>query len=266
MNEKILKEGAATRVRNGVGGKLYLTSQKLSFKGHDFNIGEKEFEVGLEKISDVSAKGINKLCVLFKDGTREDFRVYGKDVWVDIIKNTITLLSNNLDSYSENQTVNDDISNNTKVNNKCPECNYDVNDTINQCFHCGYVLKKNINNSNSEIENTVNDDMGSNINNSTRYETKINFGVYIICCLIIIFFIYFLSGAFNFAILIICFFMGATLLVRYYIGKCPYCFCDLKISHKDITDVNDKQHSVKCPVCSKTILIDIETSEFKTIL
>ena len=104
MNEKILKEGAATRVRNGVGGKLYLTSQKLSFKGHDFNIGEKEFEVGLEKISDVSAKGINRLCILLKDGTREDFRVYGKDVWVDIIKNTITLLSNSFDSYSDNKT------------------------------------------------------------------------------------------------------------------------------------------------------------------
>ena len=127
MNEKVLKEGAATRVRNGVGGKLYLTSQKLSFKGHDFNIGEKEFEVGLEKISDVSAKGINRLCVLLKDGTREDFRVYGKDVWVDIIKNTITLLSNNLDSYSEYQIVNDDISNNTKVNNI--ESN---NDNINE--------------------------------------------------------------------------------------------------------------------------------------
>lgn len=92
MKEKILKKGAANWW-HGVGskgGQLILTTETLYFERHNFNAGEKEFEIELDDIKSVKAGGFlsNNLVIVTKSG-EEKFAVNGKNNWVLAINDAI---------------------------------------------------------------------------------------------------------------------------------------------------------------------------------
>lgn len=100
-NEVIVKEGMAnaTRGMEGVGGKLYLTNQRLIFESHDFN-----FQTGptFINLSDITESGIGRTMVfnLFRltpnmfyvvsNGQRFEFTVYGRKDWKTVLDDAKT--------------------------------------------------------------------------------------------------------------------------------------------------------------------------------
>jgi hypothetical protein len=90
--EVIIKEGPANHFKGAeaVGGKLYLTNQRLFFKSHTVNVHVHEESYRLEDITSVRLRntlGIvpNGMAVLLKDGREEKFVVYGRKDWMEKI-------------------------------------------------------------------------------------------------------------------------------------------------------------------------------------
>ncbi len=93
-NENIVKEGPANLQRGAetVGGKLTLTSQRLVFESHRFNIQTGASEIPLEAV--VSATpcwtkllgfipiGPNSLSVKTRDGEEYRFVLWGRPAWI----------------------------------------------------------------------------------------------------------------------------------------------------------------------------------------
>jgi catechol-2,3-dioxygenase len=97
QNEKMIKQGAANLQKGPetVGGKLYLTNQRLVFEAHKMNFQGGTTEVGL---SDVSSSqkcwtkflGIipltpNSLAVFTTSGDEYRFVLFGRDAWESAI-------------------------------------------------------------------------------------------------------------------------------------------------------------------------------------
>lgn len=95
-NEIIVKEGPAnaTRGMEGVGGKLYLTNQRLIFESHAINFQTGTTEIN---ITDITESGIGR-TMLFKlfrftpnmfyvvsNGQRFEFTVYGRKKWKEAL-------------------------------------------------------------------------------------------------------------------------------------------------------------------------------------
>lgn len=93
QGEEIIKNGAANLQKNieTVGGKLYLTNQRIIFESHNFNIQGGTNEIELSSIQSINKcwtkfLGIipllpNSLAVLTKQGTEYRFVLFGRDVW-----------------------------------------------------------------------------------------------------------------------------------------------------------------------------------------
>jgi len=86
--ESIIHSGGANHLKNseGVGGKLYLLSDKLQFKSHSFNLQNHELVIYIDQIKDITFYnnlGIvpNGLAVSLKDGRQEKFVVSGRQLW-----------------------------------------------------------------------------------------------------------------------------------------------------------------------------------------
>ncbi|MCA1623452.1 MAG: GRAM domain-containing protein [Acidobacteria bacterium] len=77
-SETIVKEGIANHQRGAetVGGKLYLTTQRLVFESHDFNIQT----VNLIPLMP------NSIKVVTKAGQEHSFVVFGRDEWIRTIE------------------------------------------------------------------------------------------------------------------------------------------------------------------------------------
>lgn len=86
-NENYIKKGLATRVNDGIGGNLYLTSNEIVFKGHPQNYNNICFS--LETISSIKLTGINIIEIHLKDERVEKYRVYGRNSWEDLINKAI---------------------------------------------------------------------------------------------------------------------------------------------------------------------------------
>jgi len=92
LGEQIIHEGPANHFKGweGVGGRLYLTNQRLIFKSHAFNFQNHTFSLPLHQIQDARPAltiGLisNGLQIATKDGRMENFVVEDRDNWVSKI-------------------------------------------------------------------------------------------------------------------------------------------------------------------------------------
>ncbi|EQD43261.1 hypothetical protein B1B_13901, partial [mine drainage metagenome] len=98
QSEQVIKDGAANLQKNidAVGGKLYLTNQRLVFEAHMFNIQGGTTEIELSNIQ-ISEKcwtrflGLipllpNSLAVYTKQGKEYRFVLSGRGAWMDAIE------------------------------------------------------------------------------------------------------------------------------------------------------------------------------------
>lgn len=96
-DKKILKEGAANHFKGveSVGGWLYLTTEELIFKSHNFNVQNHKTVILLSQITDIKASltlGIvpNGLTITAKDSV-EKFVVNNRKEWIKKINEAIYL-------------------------------------------------------------------------------------------------------------------------------------------------------------------------------
>ncbi|MGO9770624.1 MAG: GRAM domain-containing protein [Roseiarcus sp.] len=95
--EKIVKEGVANLQRNveTVGGRLYLTNQRLVFETHKLNVQSGTKEIALSDVQSLQPcwtkfLGIfplfpNSLAIFTKDGTEYRFVLAGRRAWAAAI-------------------------------------------------------------------------------------------------------------------------------------------------------------------------------------
>ena len=96
--ETPVKEGAANLQRGieTVGGRLYLTSQRLVFESHRFNIQTGATVIPLGSIDSLRKAWTkflnliplfpNTVAVATKDGNEFRFVTFGRNVWIDAIE------------------------------------------------------------------------------------------------------------------------------------------------------------------------------------
>jgi len=98
----IVCSGWANHVINveGVGGRLYLLTDKLQFQSHSFNIQNHGLKIDIEKIKDISfynTLGLipNGLVITTLDGQKEKFVVDNRRLWkeeIERLKSKIILI------------------------------------------------------------------------------------------------------------------------------------------------------------------------------
>ncbi|MBC6112421.1 hypothetical protein ACFOG5_10045 [Pedobacter fastidiosus] len=86
--ESIIYSGAANHFKNteAVGGKLYLLTDRIEFKSHQYNFQKHSFSIGLHEIQALNfykTLGLipNGLEVILKDGEVEKFVVNNRNTW-----------------------------------------------------------------------------------------------------------------------------------------------------------------------------------------
>ena len=96
--ETIVKESAANHQRGieTVGGKLFLTTQRLVFESHDFNFQIGSTVIALRDIAGVEPAWTrflnliplmpNSIKVATRDGREHSFVVFGRGEWIRAIK------------------------------------------------------------------------------------------------------------------------------------------------------------------------------------
>jgi GRAM domain len=94
-DEIIIRKSRANHLKpfEGVGGKLYLTNQRLFFKSHFLNIQTHEESILLENIAFVEAKYndfiSSKITIFLKNGSVEKFHIAKRKRWVEEIEKAI---------------------------------------------------------------------------------------------------------------------------------------------------------------------------------
>ena len=100
-NEKIIKKGSANIQRGieQVGGKLYLTNERIIFKSHKFNFQSGNTEIKLENISSVIKSWTkflgfiplvpNSIKLSTKEGSKFRFVINGRSKWISAINKEI---------------------------------------------------------------------------------------------------------------------------------------------------------------------------------
>ncbi len=88
-NEKIIKKGAANHWKGpeSVGGKLFLTNQRLYFSSHSLNVQAHTLSIPLENIQKLekhSSLGIvpNGLSITTTESATEKFVLWGREKWI----------------------------------------------------------------------------------------------------------------------------------------------------------------------------------------
>ena len=114
--EIVIKKGAANHLvpSEGVGGRLFLTDQRLHFSSHSFNVNVHEKSIELESIISIEAKHSDyisrRLSIYLNDGSVEHFIVYKRKEWVNDIEKAMRMIGRDIrddtDIYREshNQT------------------------------------------------------------------------------------------------------------------------------------------------------------------
>lgn len=99
--ESVIHSGGANHLKNseGVGGKLYLLTDKLQFKSHSFNLQNHELVIYIDQIKDITFYnnlGIvpNGLAISLKDGRKEKFVVSGRQLWKTEIEKLRAITNN----------------------------------------------------------------------------------------------------------------------------------------------------------------------------
>jgi len=103
QNEKPIKESGANLQRGAetVGGRLFLTDQRLYFDTHSFNVATGSESIELDQIAEVSPVWTmflgfipifpNSMRVATKGGKNLDFVVWGRENWKAAIDNQMRL-------------------------------------------------------------------------------------------------------------------------------------------------------------------------------
>lgn len=95
-DEFIVRKGAATYLApsEGVGGRLFLTNQRLFFEPHSFNFRRHERSIRLEQIVAIEAKYSDfisrKLSIYLTNNSLEELIVYKRKLWVSEIQKAVT--------------------------------------------------------------------------------------------------------------------------------------------------------------------------------
>ena len=97
-NEKLVKKGAANHFMwiEGVGGKLFLTNQRIFFKSHGLNIQIHELSISLNEIENIEGEYSlwsipNELIVKTRNGKREKFVVHSRSKWIEKIEPLVSI-------------------------------------------------------------------------------------------------------------------------------------------------------------------------------
>lgn len=93
--EIILRKGAATHLVpfEGVGGKLFLTNQRLFFESHSLNFQKHEESIPLKDIVAIDAKHSDflsrKISIYLASKSVEEFIVYKRKTWLSEIQKAV---------------------------------------------------------------------------------------------------------------------------------------------------------------------------------
>lgn len=95
--ENIIKEGVANHFKGieSVGGRLFLTNQRIYFISHNLNIQNHELSIPLDQILEVGKRntlGIvpNGMFINLKTGESEKFVIWGRNDWISKIRINIS--------------------------------------------------------------------------------------------------------------------------------------------------------------------------------
>lgn len=94
-SEIIIRKSRANHLKpfEGVGGKLFLTNQRLFFKSHFFNVQTHEESIPLQDIVSIEAKHSDfisgKMKIFLRNGSVEKFYVPKRKRWVNDIEKAI---------------------------------------------------------------------------------------------------------------------------------------------------------------------------------
>ena len=112
-NDTIIRQRRADHLRSlrGIGGKLYLTDQRLFFKPHSFDAGTDEAYIPLQNIKSISAPRNDfiskKLVNLQNDDFIEFFVVNKRPEWIKEIENAVfkIKLSGNVNWHNDTEGI-----------------------------------------------------------------------------------------------------------------------------------------------------------------
>ena len=89
-NESIIKKKSANHLVGNqfVGGKLYLTNQRIVFKSHRLNVNNHQISFELTEIQGaVKSKLFNGMIIILKNGEEKPFVVWGRKKLINEINN-----------------------------------------------------------------------------------------------------------------------------------------------------------------------------------
>lgn len=91
-NENLIKQGAANHWQGweAVGGRLFLTDQRLVFKSHSFNVQRHETSIELEDVAFAKPRNNfllvpNGMSIFLRNGHEERFVIWGRKDWINKI-------------------------------------------------------------------------------------------------------------------------------------------------------------------------------------
>ena len=91
-NESIIKKKAANHLVGNefVGGKLYLTNQRVVFKSHKLNFNNHQISFELNDIQNVvKSQLFNGMIIILKNGKEAPFVIWKRKKWINEITNLI---------------------------------------------------------------------------------------------------------------------------------------------------------------------------------
>lgn len=95
-NESIIKEGAANHFKDieSVGGRLFLTNQRLYFNSHSLNVQIHELSIPYSEIRSVGKRNTlfivpNGMYIELQNGKNEKFVLWGRAKWIQEIEQLI---------------------------------------------------------------------------------------------------------------------------------------------------------------------------------
>lgn len=95
-NEGIIKEGAANHFKGieSVGGRLFLTNQRLYFDSHSLNVQAHKLSIPYSEIKSVRERNTffiipNGMCIELQNGKNEKFVLWEREKWIREIEQLI---------------------------------------------------------------------------------------------------------------------------------------------------------------------------------
>ena len=92
-SESLTKQGSANHWQGwqAVGGKLFLTDQRLVFRSHSFNVQRHEISIELEEVAFVKLRNNfllvpNGMSIFLRNGQEERFVIWSRKDWITTIR------------------------------------------------------------------------------------------------------------------------------------------------------------------------------------